>query len=1034
MGGTYLLTVRPVSKAVILWLTAIISALVLLSSTQSALAATTIATGTITDENSSPLQGVQIDCLTGENNSGANSLATSSANGAYTCSVEGTLTTGTPVSIQPRSFEGYRSPQQQNFTWNGTAQSFNFQYQSSPKTINVTVAYEDGQAVNAVQVTAQPINLEPGESASQVQEDFQGGSGDLSVTGGEWIVKADANFSETNAESYPWISITQPIMVVFNDDSVIESTDIAFVVAKSQTKVTLTLLDADGAKLNEGFVGDAYFEGFSGTYGALSTSRKVNPTTGASELYLLPGVWRVKALDTQFDNESFSIEDATFVIPDEAGTYDLGTIQASVNQGTLSGSVTVGDAAGANLQLVAANIDTGDRTMATSTSTGEFTINNLSNGNYSVTVSQDGYIATQSATGLISDENSTVTGLVVTAEAADTTVKGDVVDETGSVLTNVPGSVVVKGENVEFSAPVQTDGSFELKMYTAGLPDDEMQLEFVPQPGADVFAPEPVTVPVEPNSTFETNLATSTDEAAITGNITNFAGDELGVAELGNKPKIMAMNAETGAVETTTIATDGSFTLNVGPGEWSVIPQLNDPNATALPANTSSINVVVAAGDETTANVPMLEAKGTVAVTVTDPAGNAVPEAPVLFTNLPSLQAEAATSGEPIDQNKIVQIASTADASGVINASLPEGEFTAYFGTNPDVDQYAEPAAITVDVQADQTVTAEGEYKEADSTVSGSIGAGFDNGSITFSSPTNGTETFPIDENGDYTGSLAEGSWDVIVSGVKNGEVFLGEDAVTIDTGSNEFESELTGTDVDFPAAVTVSGQADEPLILSNTDGASVSMPAYSAGFSGSITATLQPVISFENNGDLNQVGLAYEVTVVDEDGTPVSTLNSPATVTLPLPEALVGSVDKTEMTGAYFNPNLETFLSDGVVATTNGTEMVLQTKHFSRFAVTTSENNVPSKPTGVNVKKIKQHSAVVDWKAGSGVKATKYKLQIRKKGVTKQARWIKYNKVKKTQQKVTSLKSNTVYQARVKACAGDVCSDFTKWKKFKTK
>ncbi|EKD75968.1 MAG: hypothetical protein ACD_43C00268G0002, partial [uncultured bacterium] len=657
MRGNVLFNAAQLKGKLIPWLAILTVIVSFFYVAQPVTAAVIVASGQVTDQANAPLAGVQIDCLTGENNQGSSSIATADASGNYSCSIEGSsLADGTPVSIQPRSFEGYRSAQTQNFIWSGTTQTINFQYQIAAKTVNISVFYEDGQLVDNVQVTAQPINLVQGESASQVQEDFANGSGDLSMSGGEWIVKADANFSETNAERYPWISITAPIKVEFANDSTAESVDLEFVVARSEQKVQVTLLDASGVALNSGMVGDAYFEGFSGKYGSISTSRKVNPTTGLSELYLLPGVWKVSALDAQLTGQSFDPATATFVVSDEPGTHNIGTIQASVNVGQLSGTVTVGGVAMSNVEVVASNVDNGNRTTGNTGATGEFSMANVAYGTYAITVNNNSYIPTQSATATLTAANPTAEGLAIEVEVADTIITGSIVDVNNAVIENVPGTVVVKGETVEFTAPVEPDGSFELKISTADLPDDQMQLQFVPQPGAEVFASETVAVPVNPNSMVQANISTSTDEASISGNITNFSGEQLDT-ELGDKSKIMAMDPTSGAVETADVAADGSFELMVGPGEWTLVPQLNDTEATVLPQNTSSISVDVVAGDAKTTDVPMYVEAGTVEVTVTDPNGAAVVEAPVLFTNLPALQAAALETGDPVDQNKIIQIA-----------------------------------------------------------------------------------------------------------------------------------------------------------------------------------------------------------------------------------------------------------------------------------------------------------------------------------------------------------------------------------------
>ncbi|MBI4407929.1 MAG: fibronectin type III domain-containing protein [Candidatus Kerfeldbacteria bacterium] len=1015
-----------------------LSALLVFVSVQPVLAVdTTIASGTVTSDTGAALSGVQIACTA----NGIGGPATTNSSGQYTCMVDSSnLISGTTeISVQPGSLAGYRAPSSENYTWNGTAQTLNFEYSIASKTINVVVQYEDGSPVTAVQVTAQPINVASDGNFNQVQEDFMNGTGDLTVGGGDWIVKADANLSSNNAADFPWVSITQPQTLTFAADTSVESADITFVVAQSDQAVTVTLKDANGNTLNSGGVADVQFSGFSGTYGAVTTTRKVNSSTGIATVYLLPGVWHILPTDSQLDDQSYNPDDVTFVLSSTAGDVDLGTITALNNTGSVSGTLLIdGETPSGLIDITATNIDTGEAFPGGVGGGGEFSVNNLALGSYTITVSGQQYIPTKTASATITADVQTVTDLSLEASAVDMTITGSVVDTNGTALENVPGTMIVEGNGVVFSAPVGSDGSYSLDMYSTGLTGETMELQFIPQPGAEVFAPEPVSVPVLANSTFENDMTTSSDEATISGNITNQTGTDLDLTDTGEHAQVLALEVTTGAVETAPVAADGSYTLEVGPGDWKIIPQLSDVGLDVLAATGSSIQASVEAGDTKTKDVPVMTLDGDVTITITDPDGAAVAEAPVLLTNLPALEAAADAAGTVVDQSEVVQITATTDGNGEVTKSLPAGDFTAFFGTNPDVDQYSEPAVKEFTVSEDDTTTVESHYEEAATTVSGDIGSNFESGSVTLYSPDGGTEVVAVGDDGSFSADVQTGDWKAVLTGEKNGELFIDEMDFTVGSGDKTIQPELAATGLDFPAATTITADATEPIMLTNTAGAAVSLPPYAAAFSGDVTVALQPVISFGNTGDVSQIGIAYDVTVVDEDGVAVKTLNNDATVILPINEELVGNAAASDMTGTYYNPDLQSFLTDGISAATDGNAMVIHTKHLSRFAVTTNgdlttiPNAVKFKKMSVN--KMTKKTAILHWREPVGGNVTKYKVQVRKQGVAQRTKWDRYNNVSALKKKLSALKSGTTYQFRVAACNAIGCTDFTKWKAFTTK
>lgn len=1059
MGGiTHMVRPFALRQVVLFALAVIIAFAMVLVTTQSAYAAVEpVVSGTVTDENSTPLQGVQVECHTA--NGDVNGTGTSGADGTYTCSMETSgLTVGTStVVVEVREApEGYRTPSGNNQTWQGVLiTNINFALIPASKTITVTVYNQFGDLVENAQVTAQPIDRAPGNDVSQVQEN--GNPVTLDVSGGKWGVINQPGLSELDPNRYPWVTTDPMKLVEFADDNSEESAELEFTVFSGGTMVSVTMLDKDGVKLTQNeFNADVQFNCVT-ERGTITTQRKIDPTTGAARLFLLPGVCTVNAYHQQLQDQSYDPEEVTFVLEQSATEVNWGEVRAVQNTGTLSGTITIANEdEPTNFAVVATNLFTGQRytTNAQQQNNGDFSIAGLALGEYSVTIENDGYLATQTASAKITQEENTVEDLAIEVHKLDQEISGSVVDGSGDELVAFPGTVVATNGDYQFSAPVGPDGTYSLKIFTEGLPNDTMELQLVGQPGAEAFAIGDTSVNVQPNGKTQATIATSPDEATITGTVTDFAGTELGSGALGKGAEVMALNLDNGSVEKADVQSDGSYSLEVGPGNWTVIPEVPDADVDIFASSVSNETISVAVGEEKTVDVPVQEGAGTVSGVITNPDGDPVGEAPVLLTNLPALQAEAEAAGEEVDPRMIVSEVVTTNPEGQFTATLPEGEFTATFGSNPNVTEYVEPEVKTVTVTANDDVTANGQFQEASSSVTGDIGNGFVSGSVTAFSADGGTETVDVEADGSFSINLDPGEWEFIAAGVKEGAVYVDEFNATVGSSEKEVAPNMVDTGVEFPAAVTVSGEADEPIVVTNTDGASLSLPAYSAALSGEVNVTLQPVIEFNNSGDVTQVGLAYEAIVLDEDGIGVKNLNRDATITLPLDEAFAGGANENELTAAYHSNELESFLYDGLTADTDGDKMVIQTSHLSKFAVTTTGelSSTPSKPLGLKVKNIKKTSARLSWKAPSSGVVSKYNVQLRAckndtkkmcskaKHYVKKGQWNKYNKVKKQASKARKVKSvknlepGMFYQFRVRAKNGADAGAWSSWVRFKTK
>lgn len=968
--------------------------------------------------------------------------------GSYSISAEqSTIPTAVDLTLEVRDLpDGLQKPESYNFRYTGVSTSKNFSLTTVNKQIQVTVHDEEGVPV-AAQVTAQPIITgTSNENMTQTQDDFSTGTGTLYVDGGRsYAVVADANLSETNPAMYPWIALTGAQQVTFADDATTEIMTLDFTVARANNLVAITMVDADGSILTENsFRADLSVNGIAQGYGNVSTRRKVN-TEGVAQMYLPPGIYSVTAFHQQLDGQSFDPVEATIVVPNDASgdSYAFGPIQAYTNNGSISGTVTDGanDHALPNVNVTITELRTGAHFSGTTNASGQFAINNVSRGEFSIFVDQSGYVTTQAGNAKITTDNPTVSNIGLVAYANDMTVIGEL-DLNGNAINDVPAVVTLTDNNgSKFTASVETDGTYSIDVPTALVNGKNLELSVATQSGADVFATEIVNVPVQ-TGTQTQNITVSDDEGTINGQLKDDDGNILTITELGDAAKVVALNQITGSVEEALVSDDGTYELNVGAGQWQLMTEVSDKDAVAFGTLISEQKVNVTAGEIlSNKDIQLAVTEGVVTGMVKDNVGTAVAGALIHVSNLSDLQEQADLQGRAVDPSDIIDTTVIADKQGEFTTNLPAGKFTASFVSTPGTEDLVEPNNQIFTVKdGDTTTLSDAAFDQADATLTGTI-KDLEGASVVVYSQNGGSQSLEVASDGSFSEAVSTGAVSVIISGVRDNELFVGQQDLTLKEGGNTLTSNVQTTGIDFPAAVAITGNASDTLSIANEAGARVDLPAFAAGITGDVTLELVPRPDIVFDGETAQLGLAYDVKATLESGDttlPIHALNEEAIITLPIPDALDGGVDTSELTPTYYNDETETYLRDGMQAKTDGDEMVIHTKHLTRFAVTSAGDlslNAPTTPTKLKVKKITNQSATLTWRKGEGVvKTTKFTVQVRKFKDNKEVRWLEYTNVKQARKAITDLIAKQVYQFRVQACKGAVCSGYSNWKKFRTK
>jgi hypothetical protein len=887
--------------------------------------------GTVTKQDSTPVQGIQVEMHTPDGVFSVNTLT--DASGAY--SFSDTLTPGTNYVVEVSEPVGYNrlEPHSQNFLYQAgdAVRTYNFSVAQTTKTITGTVVDTNGMKITDARIDISPYNV-AGASSASGRTNAQG-EYSASMIGGTWFAQAVVDLGEYTQR---WISEQPPVRVDFASDTTSEVQVVNFVVTPATGKVTATLLNSDGNKLTtSNFVADITFRRADG----VGTIRKVRSADSTVSVYLTPGIYNICAFHSDLQGKSFNPAQTTFVMTD-GGDVQLGTVQAATNSGHLKGKVVGPDGKGlGNVPLMAVSEGGCDRPTTSTQPDGtfDFTVGagawTIGLNSSNVTHSQVAPVSATIANG------QTVTGLNITLKNLDRTVTGNVVGSNGAVLTDYVGSAFVQSSSkgTKAYAPV-VNGAFTIRYASYDIPGSSILVGAEATEGSAYTGSTKSKVTIS-GSTATKNLTVLAFDASVSGTLLLPNGTPVTAA--GSDITVEGVD-EFGNYVSTDVAANGTYNLPLAKGTWMFDYNIEIPGATNglmnRPAGQNT--VTVSAGQAVVKNLTVRQGTNTITGTVTNASGVAVARALVNLDNRPKLEDSA--SSKPED---MVSVTVETNESGVYTAKVPNGTYSVTVGDTPDVPStQLTPDAKTVTVSGATTKTVNLKFETSKSTIVGRVKtSGKNDGGGVVNAWTNdgSSVSAPVKKDGTYSLSVTNNEvWHVAVNDLKGNSLM--ESATTdvkTKTGKNTVNLNLTSTGVTVPGPVTKTCSADKTCSVSLPDGASVTLPAFAVDLSGSITVTMSPSIDLDRTSTDSPATLAYEVTAFDSSGNKVSELDKPAEVTVPYSQSKLatnGLVEK-RLTPTYYNPNTGTWEDSGAtgLVDTKNNLATIKTEHFSKFSVT---------------------------------------------------------------------------------------------------
>lgn len=893
--------------------------------------------------------------------------------------------------------------------------------------INVTVRDDGGNLVNA-QVNA--YNVTTADSFSgDTQSD---GVLSSTVEDGEWVVSVDANLSESNPDNYPWMYSGKSETFTFSQDGVVETADLSFTVTRATSLVTATYRDTDNSLLITGVAADVSFTRSDG----ISTRRKVDSTTGTVSVYLLPGIYRIWADSAQI-GDTETLADYTFVVK-EGENKELGTIYV-IEKGSIISGILI-DQNGAIVtgkQLLFRRKGAPERLYQDVQGDGTFN-RHVGPGEYSITFSDIGdnvdYVLSSGINVTVETNAETVSLGNVVALNKNMSIDGEI-RYNNVAITNFSGTVVAKTTDgaESFYTKVESNGHFSLKLPTAKATTSTLSMDIITQPGSGYYLRDPVTVAVQAG-TVPQNFNMDSENATISGTITDQDGNA--VTNAGTDIEVVAIS-NNGSSEKTEVDASGNYSLSVPEGDWVVGVYLEDEEAAEVIKPAGSYNeATTTPSNTTTLNIPVAEKEATISGTVVDELGQPVAQTPVTVTNM---GINSITSDESII------VSTTTDTSGNYTVEVPAGDFSVSVGSTPEVTDLIEPVIQEVTVAVGETKDTDMQYQAADATVTGTISAAatITEATVVAYSEDGGYAESEVASDGSYSLSLNQGEWNVVASGLVNGELYVSEkDTLTVTTGANTENLAMAATGQNVPSSVTTTENASELAVVGNEKGVTAIIEPYGAALTSTVSVDLMAVPEVIMTAEGVQTGISYELEVLNGDNS-VTQMKLPATIIMPTEETTVTgeTIDEDALTTQYWSPEEESWQPDGVtsIVDKDNNQVIVQADHVTRFSVNNvtstmaaTLNETPDQITNVKVPDKHRKATRVKVKWTADAKSASYKVQLRTKAGVKVKNFTTTNNYKVIR---NNLLSNKAYKVRVRGInASETEGAWSEYENFRTK
>ncbi len=879
--------------------------------------------GTVTDHLGNPVPDATVYAI-GTNGGYRRHHDRTSGSGYYAI---GGLDSGTYLlTARPPWYEGaLMPPVPATVTLPPTPQEHDLAFRAPSKVVIGTVETNTGDPVLNAQVVAHRL-----DKGGRVKA-LSGADGgyELCLSDGLWALTVKVISTTTPSE---WVYSDPPQLVHFQHNTKLERKQVDFTVLTADAHVVGAVELPGGGTVALPLTVTVSLHNDEGVGRQAVVNLATGAVSGTFDISVPNGGYKVWVTP---DDEGYMgpVVEPVRVSPNS--TYDLGMLTLLERDAIITGTVT--DEGGAGVVGVPVSSwrpGAPGGAEAVTGPGGQYMLSVVA-GEWHVQPSpgpEQSYIYTGPGTRVTILSTETVSDVNFSLVAADATIEGVLVDETGDPVTDAEGwanATHVLTPTLHNGAPIRA-GTFSIF-----VPGGTYRVAAHLPAGSPYMSVGERDVTVGAGGTMSVTLTVKEKDARIVGGLWDprnadvVEGVDAGVLAWGGG----------NWVGTAVDPGNGTYTMSVAAGLWHLGYRV-DPQSDYVGLQVHK-NVPVASGQTVPIPLPVAERDGVITGTVLGPDGAPLAGAKVIADGI-----------GPVVTNLWLSTHSSEDGS--FSLSVPHGSY--HLGATIGVTDSIKPALRRIYVPPDGVSGGHVlQFRRPDAVISGTVS--ISNSTALSASPTAGiTGTVFIwgwAEDGAFvrtrvpvTDSVGFYSLDVISNTTWHlgavyetpSQYWLAREKVVLGSGSATQDLVLAGPHPK-PVPVAVTFDASEPQRILLADGTHIYIPAGAMPVEGLVTLHIVPIATLPHQRHANVYRYGYAFTAVDGDGQPITThFNQDVVIGFAYDdrELWAAGISEHFLKPAYFSTTTnEWTFPESYVVDTEGNRVVMQIDHFTDFALT---------------------------------------------------------------------------------------------------
>ena len=784
---------------------------------------------------------------------------------------------------------------------------------SGTKILTGKVLRNDGRAVTYAEVGAWRADGQPGGGMAATDSN---GNYSITLSGGKWNVSVHP--SSASVSSADWFYNSEPTLIEFIADSTTENKSVNFTVASQSSFIIGSVRYPDGSIPPASLSSVGFFN---------STTR-----IGAVSSIAADGTFKVAIAAGTYQVDVY-ITDPTLYAPilgsvsvSDGQTKDLGIITLKKKSELIRGRVYGPNGEGVGGAEVKGYLSgTTNSIVALTKSDGSYELN-VTAGTWNIGLNPNtlgGYAYNGAARSIAVAAGSTVSSVDFALSKAGSVLSGNVVDASGQIITGFYGHVGVMPQDGFGTSTQGYYGYAEFGAFTIALPPGNYNVQVYPAYGSNYSPSASVPVTVLSGTTAKVLVKINAGNSIIQGTIRNSAGSPIS----GVKMKVFVSNNKGVWNETDVNTTSGTYKLSLFADSWQL--GLRVDGSGYIPGSLLSVNLI--SGQTLTQDIAVSAASSTIIGKITSPLGAGVANVQV--------SADYNSFSQPLTTSSFINsFRATTDASGNYKIALLPGTYYLHTYVSSG-GEFIGSEEKTVMVVAGETKTVDLVLRSPNLTISGKV---FEGGQgrpafVWAWGESGGGFSTTASSDGSYVLKLSPGKWKVGASYERDQILFkASEIAIELFSGENKsLDIFLIDSRIFLSAPIVKTGTTSTDQVVTNETGVSINIPSNSIAVTGSVTVTLSSSTDAPSQGTANVIGVAYEVEVKDENGQAVTTLNVPATVSIPYNETLISAGEEAFLDLAFWDEALGAWQDvTSTVVDTNNNIITGSVTHLTRFAI----------------------------------------------------------------------------------------------------